>query len=488
LPEVYAVTDQDLVMRCSRQTEKSTFLVNTILYEACKTPGIQMLFVCPRIEQARVFSHTRLLPSLEQSPLIRRTLLGRRARRPQVMNMQFANGSTLFVRAACHSADSCRGLSASLLIVDEFQDMAAGDLPVLQETLSHARNGRTILTGTPKDISNHLETTFSQSTANEWTIHCTKCDKGVILDERSLGPAGIICPDCRSSLNRQNGRWIARNPNAQWGAGFWVNHVMVPWITYDKILDRHRIYDLTKFKNEVLGLPTTTGDHVATRAELEACCSKNPMAESLENISPQGRSNLVLGIDWGGGGTSRTVVVIGYMRSDYCFEVCRFERFAATEDPLRVVEEVAERCRKFRVRWIGADGGGNGHVLNRLLMDRLKSAFGLFAILYSAADHEPHQEGCLTKWTVNRSASIGVLYSRIKKKQIIFPRVDQCGSFLDEFAVELAEYDDITRTVRYTHPDGMQDDAVPCQFRRKVCQCRTQRFPARDPGNHHAAL
>ena len=42
----------------------------------------------------------------------------------------------------------------------------------------------------------------------------------------------------------------------------------------------------------------------------------------------------------------------------------------------------------------------------------------------------------------------------------IFPRVDQCGSFLDEFAVELAEYDDITRTVRYTHPDGMQDDAV----------------------------
>ena len=43
---------------------------------------------------------------------------------------------------------------------------------------------------------------------------------------------------------------------------------------------------------------------------------------------------------------------------------------------------------------------------------------------------------------------------------MIFPRVDQCGSFLDEFAVELAEYDESPRTVRYTHPDGMQDDAV----------------------------
>ncbi len=44
--------------------------------------------------------------------------------------MQFANGSTLFVRAAYHSADSCRGISASLLMVNEFQDMAAPALSV----------------------------------------------------------------------------------------------------------------------------------------------------------------------------------------------------------------------------------------------------------------------------------------------------------------------------------------------------------------------
>ena len=52
LPPIYEVTDRNLVLRCSRQTEKSTFLVNTILYEACRNPGVQMLFVCPRMEQA----------------------------------------------------------------------------------------------------------------------------------------------------------------------------------------------------------------------------------------------------------------------------------------------------------------------------------------------------------------------------------------------------------------------------------------------------
>lgn len=55
LPAIYAADDRYLVLRCSRQTEKSTFLVNTILYEASINPGIQILFVSPRFEQARVF-------------------------------------------------------------------------------------------------------------------------------------------------------------------------------------------------------------------------------------------------------------------------------------------------------------------------------------------------------------------------------------------------------------------------------------------------
>ena len=41
-------------------------------------------------------------------------------------------------------------------------------------------------------------------------------------------------------------------------------------------------------------------------------------------------------------------MVIGYMRSDYCFEVCHFERFAATEDPLHVVDELPSSCGQFR--------------------------------------------------------------------------------------------------------------------------------------------
>ncbi len=120
LPAVYRCKKRKLVLRCSRQTEKSTFLANSILYEACTNPGIAMLLVAPRLEQAWTFCHSRLLPCLHDSPLIRRILIGSRTRPPCITNMTFANGSQLFVRAAFHSADTCRGVSVSRLYIDEY--------------------------------------------------------------------------------------------------------------------------------------------------------------------------------------------------------------------------------------------------------------------------------------------------------------------------------------------------------------------------------
>lgn len=460
LSAIYGVTARNLVLRCSRQTEKSTFLVNTLLFEACTRPGVQILFVSPRMEQARLFSNVRLLPAIEQSPLIRRTLLGKRKQKLPVMNLEFANGSRVFVRASYHNADSARGISADLLLVDEIQDIAPGSLPVLQETLSHSLDRRTILTGTPKSVDNHLDGFFNQSTANEWTIACSSCGKGVILDEHALGPKGIICPGCDQSLDATQGRWVPRNPQASWGDGYWINHAMVPWVNYDELVDRQRTYDPAQFKNEVLGLPSALGDHVVTRAEMEACCSELPMAQSIDEVPADGRGHLIAGIDWGGGGVSRTVIVIGFMRHDYTFQICHLDHFPGREEPDRILSEVADRCARFQVCCIVADGGGNGNVYNRLLVDRVGQRIPFMAILYSASDHQPARDGALIKWTVNRSATIGGLFSRVKKRMLVFPRIEDAGRYLDEFACEVAEYDDQQRAIKYVHPETQQDDAL----------------------------
>jgi hypothetical protein len=142
---------------------------------------------------------------------------------------------------------------------------------------------------------------------------------------------------------------------------------MVPWLQYEGILERQRSYDATKFKNECLGLPTSLGEHIVTRAELEACCTARPMVSTRDELPREAHQRLVAGIDWGGGGTAWTVLTLGYMRSDYTFEICRFDRFAGREDPDYVLNQVTSICRRFGVRFVAADGGGNGTALNRLL-------------------------------------------------------------------------------------------------------------------------
>jgi hypothetical protein len=374
--------------------------------------------------------------------------------------MQFANGSQCHMRAAFHSADSVRGISADILLVDELQDIAAGDLPVLQETLSHSGIGRMILTGTPKLAENHLQGAFSRSTANEWIIDCAHCGTKNNLDENCLGPSGIVCRTCNGPLDVSAGRWVAGNPDSTWGDGYRINHLMVPWMNYDDILDRRESYDMAKFKNEVLGLSTTLGEHVVTRSELEACCSDRPMARQLSDLPGATPQSIVAGIDWGGGSRSRTVLAIGYMRKEFVFQIGTLMRFRADEDTNALLGKVAEVCKKFKVKAIAADGGGNGHVLNRLLLEHLHSDFGMYAILYSGSDQEPRQEGSLWKWVVNRSATIGVLFSRVKKRAIEFPRADECSSFLDEIACEVVTWDDANRSIRYTHPENTFDDAL----------------------------
>ena len=461
LASVYQSEASRLVIRASRQVEKSTFLVNSIIYLAVRYPGIHIVCVFPRQEQAQVFSRSRLLGTIEGSPVIRRVLLRKKGRKPQVMNLRFANGSEVYVRAAYHTADAVRGLDADVLIVDEFQDITAGGLPVIEETLSHSQIAKLILTGTPKSIDNHLEGVYSQSTAYEWQIPCRECQIQVILDESCIGPSFVTCPKCQQPIDPRHGLWLPRNPQSQWGDGYWINHLMVPWLTHEDLLARQKTYDPAAFRNECLGLPTTLGDHIVTREEVEACCTERPMAVRLDEIHPRLRSRMLAGVDWGGGAVSRTVVVIGYITDEGLLDVRSMIAVPAQEDPSRVVQTVAEVCERFQVRAIAADGAGNGTVYNSLLLHRLPRLPKLFGMQYAATDHAPKPyRGRWLNWMIARSPSIGAIFHRIKMRRIAFPQLAQCAPLLGEIYCETAEYDPHNRSVRYLHPETQLDDTL----------------------------
>jgi len=436
-------------------------LVNSIIYLAVRHPGVHIVCVFPRQEQAHVFSHSRLLATIEGSPVLRRILLGSKGRKPKVTHLRFANNSEVYVRAAYHTADAVRGLDADVLIVDEFQDIAAGGLPVMEETLSHSKIPKLILTGTPKSIDNHLEAVYSASTAYEWHIPCQACQTDVILDESCIGPTSLICPKCDQPIDTRQGMWVPRNPQSNWGDGFWINHAMVPWIQHADLVARQQTYDPAAFRNECLGLPTSLGDHIVTREEVEACCTKAPMSNSLADIHPPLRARMLAGVDWGGGGVSRTVLVIGYIANDAQLHVRKLVALPAQEDASQVVQAVAELCQRFQVRAVAADGAGNGTVLNSLLLDKLPRLPRLYGMQYAATDHAPKPyRGRCHSWIIARSPSIGAVFHRIKQRRIALPQLEQSSPFLREIYCETADYDAQNRSIKYLHPETQPDDTL----------------------------
>lgn len=458
LPAIYAVDRGNLIARTSRQVEKSTFLANTILYECCRNANAKILVVTPRDEQARSFFHDRLLPPLLKSPLISRYLLGKGSRL-QVNNTLFSNGAVVKLRSAFHDADSCRGLSSNILMVDEVQDIAPKSLSVLRETLSHASDGRMLLTGTPKLIDNELESVFARSTGNLWTISCGGCANEVTIDERCLGPVGLICPPCELPINAAQGRWVATNPHSTWGQGFCVSHPMVPWMKYQEILDRAQEYDLFQLRNEVLGLPTTLGEHAVTMAELEACCQGGAMWKTSRGESRGRAGKLYAGVDWGGGSNSRTVLVIGELTPDFVFHVRHVSAFRPTEDPLYCVEQVAKTLRQLRVVAVGADSG-MGLTNNRLLFGRYTPPSGFFAISYAPSERPPIRDGYLMKWTVDRTVTLSHVFTRVRKKTLLLPQLSDMREYLPEFACVVAIHDAAMRSIKYTHAESERDDTL----------------------------
>ena len=107
-----------------------------------------MLYVCTRVDQALVFSRSRLRPLIESSPLIRQALIGSKNALLSSNDFRFKNSSELYIRSAFHSADSARGLSADILLLDEYQEIAQGVLPVLMEILSHSSRKQVVITHT----------------------------------------------------------------------------------------------------------------------------------------------------------------------------------------------------------------------------------------------------------------------------------------------------------------------------------------------------
>lgn len=366
-----------------------------------------------------------------------------------------------------------RGIPAWQLFLDEIQDILKDNIPVIEHCLSHAPEQwrRQVYSGTPKSLDNIIEEyRANKSTQGEWVVPCEACNHWNILGEKNIGKKGVICAKCGKGINPQSKRaqwaWMVQpdpqDPNKVPWESYRIPQLMVPWkLTEDgwsEILYGYENYPRAKFMNECLGLSYESGLRPITQAQIRDACGTHRIRE-LEKVRNLSLAQpFFMGVDWGTGDQSYTVVVIAtYVENR--FRVVFAHRFVGEEsDPAIQVKMLVELATRFNIALIGADYGfgfGSNHHLTRAFGAQKVHAYQHTGSLGRKVEYDEK----MGRWKTNRTEVMSAIFEAIKKKKCEFPHWDDWEKpFAKDFTNIYSEYNEKLRMVQYDHRPGNPDD------------------------------
>ena len=471
IKRIYDTSANRVLLICGRQVEKSTLLGNMALCYMCLVPSFKILYVSPSATQTKTFSNDRIKEPLETSPVLRRFTTHMLS--SNILEKQFVNRSKITLRYAFLNADRTRGIPATRLFIDEFQDILSDNIPVIEHCLSHAPEKWKgyVYSGTPKSLDNIIETyRANHSTQGEWVVPCDAHGGETgrywnILGEKNIGKKGLVCEKCHTFIDpmHPDAQWAAQvaldPPNISWES-YRIPQLMVPWVKWHEILYRYEHDPRDKFYNECLGISYDSGLRPLTRHQLIACCNDNIRMSEMEKLRDLsfGRP-FFMGIDWGTGEHSFTVVTLGYY-DDMKFKIFYAHRFVGQDTtPDLQLEKIKQLIEFFNVRIIGTDYGG-GFDRN----DKLMRWFGPERVHKYQYAAQPKKKVTwsdkLGRWIVHRTEVMSDIFNAIKRGNVFeFPR---WAEFEEPYGQDMlniySEWSEQLRMIKYQHGLDKPDD------------------------------
>lgn len=455
--QIYNSPKKNVVLMFSRQTAKSTSLANILVTNSAMIPYFKTLYIAPTVDQTKVFSHDRVNPIIEGSPLIKDYYVNTTLVQ-NVFMKQFLNGSRMYLRYALLSADRIRGYSADMNLFDEVQDLREEVLPVIQETMSRSEHKISWYCGTPKRTRGTLAGLWRRSSQAEYMLKCGSCNHWNLLNEDSIGSEGLICAKCGNEIDVSisQGEWVSHHadnsqePEMEGYRVCLLHFAKSPWVDWDRdVLQKRKHTAKGIFYNETLGLEYDEGETPVTEADLIGCCDADfKMEAEPDKMSKSYHS--IMGVDYGpvNSDRSNTVVTILQERAGE-YRVVYMKKFKGKEaDFAYIHRELPKLFTKWNCINIASDYG-MGEAANAELRTRL----GYEKII--AFQHLPSQKEKV-KWnskmpayTLNRSQVLDDMFTMIRKRKIIFPRWEDTRPFAEDFLNMQIEYDEDRNTVKY---------------------------------------
>lgn len=478
LKHIYDWDIRLLLLKTSRQVEKSTLLSSKGVASCCMSNGFRVIYVSPSNEQTKTFSRDKLDDVLFQSEKIHPFLTNLADQ--SLYLKKWKTGSVYMLYYAFHNANRLRGKFGDELQADEFQDLKPDLLHVIEACLHHSKIRRQIRTGTPLTLDNHIEQEFQKSFQLEWVVPCTCTGEETTnahssfikngmfwqhLTEDNISKKGPICRKCGKRLNPFHPRahWHKFNPNGGPWWGFHITQLQVPWIVNDENAWRDLYHDYnhmnpSKFRNERLGISDDSAARPITKEQLQSVC-RGARLSDLPFYREWSKENPVwMGIDWSPGETESSWDVITMATvKDGKFDVFFCQRITGNlRDPKYLIPYIVRLYREFNVRTIGSDYG-MGQDRNRVLVRELgKSKVSIYQ--YSNPRFVIRYVPELGRYLLNKTEIIDTLFMALRDGYFILPDwsefAEPHGQDILNIFAEPSEGD--THKFRYSH-NGTDD-------------------------------
>lgn len=471
LVPIYDTPSQRLLLQCGRQVEKSTTLGNITLTYTMLRRHFRSLFVSPTQQQTETFSRDRIQTPIEYSQTLQAFTQGANTKN-NVLYKKFVTGSDLTLRYAFLHADRVRGISADMLLLDEIQDILTDIIPIIEEALSHSPFKILRYSGTPKSLDNTISYYWNQfSTQNEWVVPCEGCNTWNVLGIDNIGTKFLICSKCGRQIypdhpkaqwaSMRSPQWLKHPPVSTPFEGYRIPQLIAPWIKWEDILDKKKRYSRAQFFNEVLGLGFDSGEKPINKESLIKCCrpSLTNTLEHAKKFVVNRKRKVYLGIDWGTGENTYTILVAGcYVGRVFTIFYCK--RYEGEEgEPVRLMNDIAKLMDLFSVRIAGVDYGG-GFDRN----DRLIRQFGIARVArYQYVNaRRIYFDKSLARFMVNRTEALMAVINAINREdELSFPRWEDFETpFASDLLSVFTEYNEARRTTIINRTPGTTDDTL----------------------------
>ena len=235
-----------------------------------------------------------------------------------VKRNRFRTGSFLEGRSAWGDGRSIQGFHGQYGNADEVQNWTAEALANLKEAIDSGM-ARLLFTGTPNYEGTVYHEHWQESTQHRWHYTCTDCnvDQTITLDSVQVVEVdpkrwGLFCRQCQHEFTKHDilhdGFWRATN-DAGVHRGYTISQLVSPRHPLDEVMRSKSLASTStaEFNRFKLAQFYSGGAKPIPEAAIYACCEDDL---ALQHRAEPGYGPYYAGVDWGGGESSDTIVVI----------------------------------------------------------------------------------------------------------------------------------------------------------------------------------